>query len=497
MKPCRLRVFTRDAATPIDERIYGSFIEHLGRAVYTGIYEPGHPEADAKGLRTDVVKAVRELQVPIVRYPGGNFVSNYYWEDGVGPLELRPRRLDLAWRTTESNQFGTDEFLQWCRAVGTSPMMAVNLGTRGVSEALALAEYCNHPGGSAWSDLRIRHGFSAPYDIRVWCLGNEMDGPWQTGHKTAHEYGRLAAETARALRQFDPTLELVLCGSSSRDMSTYLTWEQTVLEEAYDLVDYLSLHCYLSESACSGDEDYLASPLKMEAQIRETIAACDFVRAKCRHKKAMMLSFDEWNIWDPKRHDDNFPAWCEAPAQLEQVYTMKDALVFAGMLLVLMRHASRIRMACLAQLVNVIAPIMTARGGRVWKQTIFYPYLHASTLGRGELLESRVDSSSYDTEKWGAVPWVDSIVTRDSDGRHITVFALNRSSVEDVLLEIFFVDGEVWRAVEHLILSHENLEATNFSDAPDTVIPRSAPLLLEGVRLPRLSWNVVRFEIGN
>lgn len=495
MSSSLLRIFTRDVAATIDARLYGGFIEHLGRAVYTGIYEPGHPTSDADGLRGDVIELIRELDMPIVRYPGGNFVSAYRWEDGVGPRSERPRRLDLAWNTTETNQFGTDDFMQWCRTAGTAPMMAVNLGTRGVQEAVDLLEYCNHPGGTSLSDQRIRNGSRDPHDVRLWCLGNEMDGPWQTGHKTALEYGRIAAEAARAMRQFDPSLELVLCGSSGRSMPTWMDWERTVLEEAYESADYISLHCYLAESSAKGDADYLTLPLRMEAQIRETIAVCDFVKARGRFKKTMFLSFDEWNVWDSTRHVGNFPRWSEAPGQLEQEYTMKDALVFGGMLLSLLRHAGRIRIACVAQLVNVIAPILTTPGGVAWRQTIFYPYLHASRHGRGVLLETRLSTSSEEHAEWGEVPSVEAVVTHNPANGKITIFALNRSP-QDQPFQANLDEG-AWRVLEHSVLADDDLEAANTQANPDRVTPKPAPVPhLEGRRLQttlrRFSWNMIR-----
>ena len=229
---------------PINRRLFGSFVEHLGRCVYDGIYEPGHPEADEHGFRKDVTELVRELGVSTIRYPGGNFVSGYRWEDGIGPVDQRPRRLDLAWHSTETNEVGLDEFARWLTKVGSELMYAVNLGTRGVEQALDVLEYANLRGGTELSDLRIANGAVEPYDIRMWCLGNEMDGPWQVGHGTPREYGRLAVKTARAMRQIDPTLELVVCGSSSAQMPLFGTWERIVLEETYDEIDFISCHAY-------------------------------------------------------------------------------------------------------------------------------------------------------------------------------------------------------------------------------------------------------------
>lgn len=395
--------FTLDPAFTIgevDPRLFGSFVEHLGRCVYTGIYEPGHPSADDAGLRTDVLELVRELGVTAIRYPGGNFVSGYRWEDSVGPVEDRPRRLDLAWHSTETNRFGLSEYIAFLRKLGpeAEPMMAVNLGTRGVAEALELQEYANHPSGTALSELRAAHGDKEPFGIRLWCLGNEMDGPWQTGHKTAAEYGRLAAETARAMRQADPAVELVACGSSGQAMPTFGAWEATVLQETYDLVDYISLHAYYEPA--DGDVDsFLASAVDMESFIENVVATADHVGARLKSKKKINLSFDEWNVWYLSQWEEHARTfgqtdWPEAPRLLEDSYSVTDAVVLGSLLIALLRHADRVTVACLAQLVNVIAPIMTEPGGPAWRQTTFFPFAQASKYGRGEVLDVRVDSPS-------------------------------------------------------------------------------------------------------
>jgi alpha-L-arabinofuranosidase len=495
-----LRIFPADASASIDPRLYGSFVEHLGRCVYTGIYEPGHPTADAEGWRTDVLALVRELRVPIVRYPGGNFVSAYDWEDGVGPRDKRPRRLDFAWGVTETNQVGTDEFIRWCKLVGAAPMMAVNLGTRGVDSARQLLEYCNHPGGSKFSDLRRANGHAEPHNVRVWCLGNEMDGPWQTGHKTAAEYGRLAAETARAMRQYDDSLELVACGSSSPGMATFMEWEREVLEHTYPLVDAISLHLYLGRYKNSL-QDYLAEAVVLERQIHDVIVACDYVKACHRHKKTMMLSFDEWNVWDqqiappiPKDHK----RWSCAPHQLEQIYTLADALVFGGMMIALIRNAARVRMACVAQLVNVIAPILTREGGGVWRQPIFWPYLHGSLHGRGNVVASILkDAPTHATERNGKVAEVDAVATRDGD--HLTVFVLNRG-LNEVQLPIALDGTSRWAVVEHSVLTGTDETATNTEAEPDRVRPRaetSTRVAADNtltLRLPAMSWHCLRLK---
>ena len=287
----------------VDPRMYGSFIEHLGRAVYGGIYEPGHPTADENGFRRDVIEKVRELGVPIVRYPGGNFVSGFNWEDSVGPRDKRPRRLDLAWMTTETNEVGLHEFADWAKKANTEVMYAVNLGTRGPDEARNVVEYANHKGGSYWSDLRIRNGAKNPFNIKLWCLGNEMDGPWQMGQKTAYEYGRTANEAAKMMKWVDPSIELVACGSCSHDMPTFGSWEYEVLSECYQNVDYVSLHRYYGNP--TGDTPgFLARSMDLDDFIREVVAICDAVKGRKHAKKKLNLSFDEWNVWYHSHEQD-------------------------------------------------------------------------------------------------------------------------------------------------------------------------------------------------
>ncbi|GIV79028.1 alpha-N-arabinofuranosidase [Litorilinea aerophila] len=481
----------------VDPRLYGSFIEHLGRAVYGGIYEPDHPAADEEGFRTDVLELVQELNVPIVRYPGGNFVSGYNWEDGVGPKEERPRRLELAWRTIETNQFGTNEFMAWCRKAHTEPMLAVNLGSRGLDAARNLVEYCNHPAGTYWSDLRRRHGYPEPHKVKVWCLGNEMDGPWQIGHKTADEYGRLAVETAKVMKWVDPTIELVACGSSNRKMPTYPQWEATVLEHTYEHVEYLSLHTYYGNRN-GNTANFLAKSLDMDRFIAEVAGICDYVQAKKRSKKKLYLSFDEWNVWyHSNAADRQLEPWQIAPPQLEDIYTFEDALLVGCMLITLLKHADRVKIACLAQLVNVIAPIMTANGGPAWRQTIYYPFYHAARYGHGQALHLAPGSPVYHDDEFDAVPYLEAVATYDEAGEVLTVFAVNRHLEEPLPLVGDARHFAGYRVVEHITLTHPDLKATNTRECPDRVVPQANgnATLQEGrleALLPAASWNVIR-----
>ena len=484
---------------PVHRRTFGSFVEHLGRCVYTGIHDPGHATADADGFRGDVIDLVRRLGVSTVRYPGGNFVSGYRWEDAIGPVADRPRRLDLAWHSTEPNVVGVDEFMRWCAKAGVEPMMAVNLGTRGVQEALDLLEYCNVPGGTHWSDLRRAHGAPDPYRVRMWCLGNEMDGPWQTGHKTAHEYGRLAAETARAMRQVDPDLELVVCGSSTSRMPTFGAWEHTVLTEAYEHVDHVSAHAYYYEE--DGDlASFLASAVDMDHFIESVTATADAVRAAGKHSKRIHVSFDEWNVWYQRRAESRPPAgddWPVAPVLLEDRYNVADAVVVGSLLISLLRHTDRVHAASLAQLVNVIAPIMTEPGGRVWTQTIFHPFALTSRHAKGEVLRVAIDSPVHETSRFGDVSTLDAVATHDPETGEVVLLATNRSVTEDVVLDVDLRGFPGLRVVEALTLSNPDHGGSATADDDTSVLPRAnTPAKVADGRaraeLPPVSWSIVR-----
>ncbi|WP_203655986.1 arabinosylfuranosidase ArfA [Demequina activiva] len=419
----------------VDRRIFGSFVEHLGRCVYTGIYEPGHATADAHGFRRDVADLTRELGVTVVRYPGGNFVSNYVWEDAVGPVEHRKPFLDLAWRTVEPNTIGTDEFLQYCEREGLEPMMAVNLGTRGVDAAAALVEYCNGQAGTRWADLRIANGREEPYGVTLWCLGNEMDGPWQIGHKDAHTYGRLAADAGKAMKLVDPTIELVACGSSSMYMDTFGEWERTVLSYTYDIVDHISMHAYYEE--LNGDRaSFLGSATAMDRFVERVVASADAVGAQKRSDKRITLSFDEWNVWYlESRFGDatDLPIQRDAPRIIEDRYSGLDAVVVGDLMATLLNHADRIAVGCLAQLVNVIAPIMTEPGGDAWRQTTFHPFATTAHLARGEALQLKVDAPTFATERHGGVPAVTAAATVDPDTGALALFVTNRTDAEQTV----------------------------------------------------------------
>lgn len=483
---------------PVSRRTFGSFVEHMGRCVYGGLYEPSHPSADADGFREDVLALVREMGVTLVRYPGGNFVSGYRWEDGIGAD--RPIRRDLAWHSLETNEVGIDEFMRWASKADVEVMYALNLGTRGVQEALDVHEYLNHDDRTRLAELRRSHGAEKAYGIRMFCLGNEMDGPWQTGHKTAHEYGRLAAETARALRSAEPGLELIACGSSGSSMPTFGAWEATVLELAYSSVDYISAHAYYEP--VDGDlASFLASAVDMDHFVDSVTATADSIGARLKSRKQINISFDEWNVWYLSRHQA-LPTpveWEIAPRVIEDTYNVADAVVVGSLLISLLRHSDRVTAACQAQLVNVIAPIRTEPSGLAWRQTTFHPFALTARLAHGSVLNIEINSPLYATERFGDVPVLDAVATHDPATGSLTVFAVNRHLTDPMPLSFSLAAFDIpFDVAESWTLSDTDLTATNTQDNPDRVVPRP-PTDLDltdgtvSLTLPPVSWTAIRF----
>ena len=493
---------SRDSViSEIDKRIYGSFIEHMGRAIYTGIYEPGHPTADAEGFRSDVLELVKELNIPIIRYPGGNFVSGYRWEDGIGPRKSRKKRLDLAWFTIEPNAIGVNEFASWLNKTGSEMMQAVNLGTRGAQEAQELIEYCNYPSGTYWSDLRISHGHKQPYGFKLWCLGNEMDGPWQICGKTADEYGRLAYETAKVMKWVDPSIELVACGSSHAQMPTFKAWEETVLGYTYDYVDYLSLHSYYRND----DDDtrsFLASGLEMDRFIKEIAEICEKVRISKKSDKKIYLSFDEWNVWYHFQHDKKeVPKWIQPRPIEEEDYNFEDALVVGSLLNTLINNSDVVKIACLAQLVNTLAPITTVPGGPAFCHSTYYPFLYASRYGRGKALKAEVQCPAYACKAHDKVPYIDASVVLNEKDAELVLYMVNRSLEDDIELKCNISGVNLCEVLQWVSMEGYGLKSGNTAVAPTNVLPiDKAGAVLKGeelaITLSKTSWNMVRIRIS-
>ncbi len=415
----------------IENELWGSFIEHMGRAIYGGIYEPSNPCANEKGFRKDVMEAVKELGVPLIRYPGGNFLSGYHWRDGIG--SNRPVKLDLAWGQLEPNRVGLHEFCDWAEEVGANVMMSVNLGTGTPKDAAELIEYCNIEGGTQLSDLRRANGRKEPFGIKMWCLGNEMDGEWQICAQTAEEYGRKATETAKMMKWVDQNIRLVVCGSSTPDQKTYPEWDRVVLQHTYDYVDYLSLHRYYTYTPSGNEWDLMSSHTDLSAFIRTVASTVEYVRAYKRSKKQVKLSLDEWNIWHTKPtvsnpnvyNDTREGRWTVGPRRIENYYDLTDAIAFTGLICTLINHADVVKAGCLAQLVNVIAPIMTENNGGMFKQSTYYPYLWALRYAHGQALNLRIKAEKAESCYGDTEPVYAACAYEDGEYR---LFVINKTA---------------------------------------------------------------------
>lgn len=485
----------------INPLIYGSFVEHMGRVVYSGIYEPDHKAADENGFRKDVLKKIQEMGVTCIRYPGGNFVSNYDWMDGVGPKGNRPRKREIAWKSIETNEFGTDEFMKWIQLTKAEPIFAVNLGTKGIENALTFLEYCNLPTGTYYSSMRETNGHREPYAIKKWCVGNEMDGIWQIGHKTAEDYGKLAAQTAYAMKALDDSIEIVVCGSSSTSMDTYTDWERIVLENAYEHVNYIALHQYYGGQEY-GTKEFLAQSLDLEQYIKTIIGICDTVKSKKRLTKEIDISIDEWGVWEISGDEiaDSVSArdWGIAPAISEQIYTMEDSLLFASMLMAMLKNSSRVKMACQSLLTNISAAIMTEKNGDCWVQPIYFPFAYMSKYGRGVVLNSITDIPCYESKKFGTVPNIDMVSVYNDERKELVYFLVNRTDETAELIiepENFVLENKK----EHIVLEHKNLKATNQKNHLN-IAPKKMDdiFILENavqIKLPAYSWNMIRLGV--
>lgn len=447
----------------ISPLLFGSFAEHMGRCIYGGIYD------ETKGVwREDVLSLVRELKVPIVRYPGGNFVSGYCWKDGIGPKEKRPKKLNLAWRQLEPNEVGVLEFADWAERAGTEIMMCVNLGTGTAQEAAELVEYCNAVPGSYWSDRRVEDGRKEPLKIRYWCLGNEMDGDWQICHMTAEEYARKAVEAAKLMKRVDPSIRLIACGSSAHAMKTCPEWDRIVLEHLYDFVDFISLHQYYGRHTGTND-DFFASYLDFERYIDDIAATCDYVRAVKQSDKTLKLSFDEWNVLtqgEKGANDDTL--WQVRAARAENRYSVCDALVVGQLLTSLMNKCGRVGIACLAQLVNVLGPVRT-EGENSFRQTIFYPFAMASNSMRGRVLRQMKSGVPVrHSEVYGDAETLHGCVAYDEEQKKLRLYYVN-SSDRDIRVKFNFGGFSSVYPVSREEFGSKDLEAKNTAEAPDTV----------------------------
>ncbi|MCX6049864.1 MAG: alpha-N-arabinofuranosidase [Chloroflexi bacterium] len=479
----------------ISPLLFGGFVEHMGRCVYEGIYDPASPLADEQGFRRDVLESLREQNYTTIRYPGGNFLSGYNWLDGVGPKANRPRRRDLAWQSVETNQFGTNEFVEFCKLLNAEPMLGVNMGTGTIESAASLVEYCNAPTGTYYADLRATHGYREPHHVKYWCVGNEMDGPWQIGHLDMDEYGRKAREAAKMMKWHDPSIKLVLCGSSNDSMPTYPEWDRVALETCWDQVDYLSIH-YYAGNRDNDTSSYLASAAAFETYVDTLSGTLRYVKAKRRSNKDVYLSWDEWQVWYKDRSGRG--QWTEAPHLSEEIYNLEDALVVAQWLNVFLRKSDVLKIACVAQIVNVISWLHTKRDGLL-KQSSFYPFMLMSKLARGQALDVLVRAPKHETSKYGDQSLLDVSASYEEATGATGVFIVNRSETETLNTELIWQSIAPQQVSEAWQLAGTDVKAANTWEQPNNITaqPIKTAAIANGtlaITLPPLSFTALSMK---
>ncbi len=463
----RIKIDVERVIGDVHPHIFGNFAEHLGRCIYGGLYEEGSPLSDPEGYRKDVMQAVRELGVTILRYPGGNFVSGYNWKDGIGPKELRPVRPDQAWGDLESNRFGTDEFLRYCERAGLEPYICINAGLGTVEEARQWVEYCNEPRKTYWSEMRSRNGHEKPYGVKYWGLGNEIDGPWQLGHKNVEDYTKFALEAAKAMRRADASIKLIASGSSNFGANAdWISWNRTVLDRLKNDVDYISLHTYIGNRD-NNFEKFLGASQDIDHRIEVVEGLIKAAQSGRPNPKPIYIAYDEWNVWYRARGGSEFDT---GRTRLEEVYNYEDALAMGMFFNSFIRHAHIVKMANLAQIVNVIAPIFTNKNG-LFLQPIFFPIAEYAKQKGNTALDLWVSSPMYNVGGRPALNYLDTSCTLDRKGGFVYLNVLNRSEKQDIRAQIENQTGDLQPAADIWQMNSTDLKAVHTFGKDNVVRP--------------------------
>ena len=463
----RIKIDTDRVIGEVHPLLFGNFAEHLGRMIYGGIYEEGSPLSDQFGYRKDVFEAVKQLNVSILRWPGGNFASGYNWKDGIGPKDQRPTRIDLAWNDLESNRFGTDEFLRYCEMLGTEPYICINAGLGTVDDARHWVEYCNEPRHTYWADQRRKNGREEPYKVKYWALGNEIDGPWQLGNKSAEEYSKFALETAKAMRLVDRDIKLVGSGSSNYG-ADWIAWNRTVLNTLRNQIDYIAIHTYINNRD-NDLERFLGWSQTIDHYIETTAALIRQAQSGQANPRPLYVAYDEWNVWYRTGNRE----------KLEEVYNFEDALAMGMFFNSFFRHANVVKMANLAQMVNVIAPIMTNKQG-LYLQTTYFPIVEYGKQRGNTALDVFVSAPTYKIQNRPAeLKYLDVSTTFNAKEKLLYVNVLNRSKDKDLATRIENQEGQLADGGTVWEMNNADLKATNTFNADQKVRPTTRPLTMK------------------
>jgi alpha-L-arabinofuranosidase len=492
-----IKIDTDRVIGDIDARLFGNFTEHLGRCIYGGIFDEGSPLSDQDGFRKDVLQAVAGLGVTVLRWPGGNFASGYNWVDGIGARDQRPARRDDAWGALESNRFGTDEFLKYCARVGAEPYLCINAGLGSVDDARHWVEYCNEPGKTYWADQRRKNGHEAPYGVKLWGLGNEIDGPWQLGHKNAEDYAKFALEAAKAMRRADDSIQLIASGSSNFGPDAdWVSWNRTVLDRLKTEIDYISLHTYIGNRD-NNFEKFLAVSRDLDDRIEVVKGQIAAARVGNLNSRPIHIAFDEWNVWYRTLVSGEFNI---GRTGLEERYNFEDALAMGMFFNAFFRHADIVKMANLAQLVNVIAPIFTNKQG-LYLQTIYFPLAEYAKQRGNQSLDAYVRSPQYRPDQGRGLNYLDVSASFDTKTRRVFVNVLNRSEKQDMEADITNSSGTIDGALNVWELNHADLKASHTFGNDQVVRPAARTLepAMHGnsfrYPFPKHSLTILAFQV--
>jgi alpha-N-arabinofuranosidase len=479
--------------------LLGQFVEHLERCVYDGIWT-----LDGKRLRPDTMDLIKQLNPPMIRYPGGNFASGYHWEDGIGRKESRPRRHDVAWQAEESNQVGTDEFLSFCEEIGTEPYLVVNDGSGTPEEAAQWVAYCNSPEQTEAGKLRAANGHPLPYHVKYWGVGNEVWGAWQIGTTSAKEYVNRMKRFIVAMKKVDPSIKIIAVGNhpltDDPDDPAFL-WNKEVLERSGELIDFLSWHIYqpekegwqespdefeLFKSICAAPLDIATYLNRVDAQIKAA-----------GYSNKILQALDEWNVWLPPKKGET--------SMHHVTYTMRDALYVASTLAVLFRNSSLVKIANLAQLVNVLPLIQTNETNAI-ATTIYYPFILLSQM-LGTNVEVEVDSPTFVSKAVGpnisdrtSVSYLDCLATLDQKQKKLSLLLVNRDPFHKMVVDLKGLSPESYKPKESTQIKASHPLAANTFNNPFRVRLSESNLPSErdgafSIKLDPASICLVEFEI--
>jgi len=493
----RIKIDTDRVIGEVNPHLFGNFAEHLGRCIYGGIYEPGSRLADEEGYRKDVIDATRGLGVTLLRWPGGNFVSGYNWKDGIGPRDQRPVRPEGAWGSVEPNTFGTDEFLRYCEKLKIEPYICINAGLGTIEDARNWVEYCNEKRDTYWAQQRQKNGRKEPWKVKYWGLGNEIDGPWQLGHKNAEDYTKFALEAAKAMRRVDESIQLIASGSSNFGPNAdWIGWNRAVLEKLRGEIDYISLHTYIGNRE-NNFERFLAASQDIDDRIEVVEGLIAAARSGRPNPRPISIAYDEWNVWYRARGASEFDTGRTA---LEEKYNFEDALAMGMFFNSFFRHADSVKMANLAQLVNVIAPIFTNKDG-LFLQPIYFPIAEYAKQRGSLALDLLISSPTYRVGNRAPLGYLDGSATYDPKTSILSLNVLNRSQNQDISAAIENVEGRLDPQVEVWELNHPDLKAVHNFGADTKVRPitRTTAVTLAGngftYVFPKHSLTILKLKL--